>query len=43
MLFRSENQTGRAFEIDARMAAAVAVIKVELDSFTAKARRKMPH
>ena len=38
-----ENQTGRAFDIDARMAAAVAVIKVELDSFTAKARKKMPH
>ncbi len=38
-----ENQTGHAFEIDARMAAAVAVIKVELDSFTAKARKKMPH
>ena len=38
-----ENQTGRAFEIDARMAAAVAVIKVTTDNFTAKARRKMPH
>ncbi len=38
-----ENQTGRAFDIDARMASAVAVIKVELDSFTAKARKKMPH
>ncbi len=38
-----ENQTGRAFEIDARMAVAVTVIKVELDSFTAKARKKMPH
>ncbi len=36
-----KNQTGRSFEIDGRMAAAVAVIKVELDSFTAKAR-KMP-
>ena len=38
-----ENETGRAFEIDARMAAAVAVIKVTTDNFTAKARRKMPH
>lgn len=38
-----ENQTGRAFEIDAGMAAAVAVIKVTTDNFTAKARRKMPH
>ncbi|MBR3183000.1 MAG: pyridoxamine 5'-phosphate oxidase family protein [Firmicutes bacterium] len=38
-----ENQTGRAFEIDARMAAAVAVIKVTTDNFTAKARKKMPH
>ena len=38
-----ENQTGHAFEMNARMAADVAVIKVELDSFTAKARRKMPH
>ena len=38
-----ENQTGRAFDIDARMAAAVAVIKVTTDNFTAKARRKMPH
>ncbi len=36
-----ENQTGRSFEISAKMAAAVAVIKVEVDSFTAKAR-KMP-
>ena len=38
-----ENQTGRAFEMNAKMAAAVAVIRVELDSFTAKARKKMPH
>lgn len=31
-------QTGRDFEIDSRMAAAAAVIKITLDSFTAKER-----
>lgn len=35
-----KNQTGRAFEIDARMASAVAVMKVTLERFTAKARKK---
>ncbi len=35
------HQTGRAFPIDPRMAAAVAVIKVTVDEFTAKARPAM--
>ena len=35
-----KNQTGRDFEIDERMTASVAVIRVRLDGFTAKARPK---
>lgn len=35
-----EHQTGRTFEFDSRMAAAVAVIKVSVDSYSAKARKK---
>lgn len=34
------NQTGRDFEISPRMAAAVAVIKVSVGEFTAKAKAK---
>ena len=35
-----KNQTGREFEINGRMAASVAVLKVRLSEFTAKARPK---
>ena len=35
-----KNQTGRCFEIDGKMAEAVAVIKVVISDLTAKARRK---
>lgn len=35
-----ENQTGRCFEIDSKMAESVAVIKVVISDLTAKARRK---
>ena len=38
LLMRS--QTGRSFEIDAGMAASVAVIKAVIPEFTAKARRR---
>lgn len=34
-----EHQTGRKFEIDSQMADSVAVIKVTVSDFTAKARR----
>ncbi len=34
-----ENQTGKRFDIDGRMASAVAVIKVVVREFTAKARK----
>lgn len=36
-----ENQTGRMFEFTEKMVAAVAVIKVEIREYTAKARAKM--
>lgn len=34
-----KNQTGRSFEIDTKMAESVAVIKVMISDFSAKARR----
>lgn len=36
-----KNQTGRDFDLDAGMASAVAVFKVRLTEFTAKAKPKM--
>ena len=36
-----KNQTGREFDIDAGMAAAVAVLKVSVPEYTAKSRPKM--
>lgn len=36
-----ENQTGRTFEFTEKMVAAVAVIKIEIKEYTAKARVKM--
>ncbi len=36
-----KNQTGREFDIDERMASSVAVIKISLSEFTAKARPKV--
>ncbi|MCD8069244.1 MAG: pyridoxamine 5'-phosphate oxidase family protein [Lachnospiraceae bacterium] len=36
-----ENQTGKTFEFTEKMAAAVAVIKVEIREYTAKAKVKM--
>lgn len=35
------NQTGKRFEFDERMLSSVAVIKVEVSGYTAKARRRM--
>lgn len=40
LMLLMKNQTGREFEIDAGMAASVAVLKASLSEFSAKSRQK---